>query len=240
MGALGANGWYTSDVVVQWNIEETDSELFEVRCASAAQTTDVTSRVFSCYARSGGGAITEQIVIKRDATRPSIGIAQPQVQTYVEGQAVAIDFSCSDATSGVASCTANQAGNLDTSTPGTFSFVVTAVDRAGNISQSSVSYSVTAARVDTSISLSASPNPSKPNQDVTLTATVSALAPGGGVPTGLVELRVNGVLVGAAPLVNGMASGAVKFKKGSYSLTATYVGDANFNGSNNTVLHETK
>jgi Bacterial Ig-like domain (group 3) len=158
----------------------------------------------------------------------------------VQGQAVAIDFSCSDATSGVASCTANQAGNLDTSTPGTFSFVVTAVDRAGNISQSSVSYSVKAARVDTSISLSSSPNPSKPNQDVTLTATVSALAPGGGVPTGLVELRVNGVLVGSAPLVNGMASGTVKFKKGSYSLTATYVGDANFNGSIDTVLHQTK
>jgi Bacterial Ig-like domain (group 3)/IPT/TIG domain len=240
IGALGANGWYTSDVVVQWNIEETDSELFEVPCASAAQTTDVTSRVFSCFARSGGGDITEQIVIKRDATRPSIGIAQPQAQTYVQGQAVAIDFSCSDATSGVASCTANQAGNLDTSTPGTFSFVVTAVDRAGNISQSSVSYSVKAARVDTSISLSSSPNPSKPNQDVTLTATVSALAPGGGVPTGLVELRVNGVLVGSAPLVNGMASGTVKFKKGSYSLTATYVGDANFNGSIDTVLHQTK
>ena len=222
-GGLGANGWYTSDVVVQWSIEETDSELFEGPCATATQTTDVTSRVFSCFASSGGGGITEEVVIKRDATLPSIGIAQPQAQTYEQGQAVAIEFSCSDATSGIASCTANQAGDLNTSTPGTFSFVVTAVDRAGNISQSSVSYSVKA-KVETSLSLSSSPNPSKPNQDVTLTATVSALAPGGGVPTGLVELRVNGVLVGSAPLVNGMASGNVKFKKGSYSLTATYVG----------------
>jgi hypothetical protein len=31
----------------------------------------------------------------------------------------------------------------------------------------------------------------------------------------------------------------VTFKKGSYSLTATYVGDANFNGSSGTVLHKT-
>jgi Tol biopolymer transport system component len=238
-GSLGANGWYTSDVVVQWDIEETDSELFEVPCASATQTTDVTSRGFSCFASSGGGGITKQVVIKRDATLPSIGIAQPQAQTYVQGQAMAIEFSCSDATSGIASCTANQAGNLNTSTPGTFSFVVTAVDRAGNISQSSVSYSVKA-KVDTWLSLSSSPNPSHPNQDVTLTARVSALAPDGGVPTGPVELRVNGVLVGSAPLVNGMASGTVKLKKGSYSLTATYVGDGNFNGSSGTLLHQTR
>ena len=238
-GGLGANGWYTTDVVVQWNIEEKESELFDVRCPSATQTTDVTSRVFSCFASSGGGGITKQVVIKRDATLPSIGIARPQAQTYVQGQAVAIEFSCSDATSGIASCTANQAGNLNTSTPGTFSFVVTAVDHAGNISQSSVSYSVNA-KVDTSLWLSSSPNPSKPNQEVALTATVSAVAPDAGVPTGLVELRINGVLVGSAPLVNGMASGTVKLKKGSYSLTATYVGDANFNGSSGTLLHQAK
>ena len=238
-GGLGANNWYTSDVLVQWNIEETDSELFEVSCASATQTTDVTSRVFSCFASSGGGGITEEVVIKRDATPPSIGIAQPQAHTYVQGQAVAIDFSCGDATSGIASCTANQAGNLNTATPGTFSFVVTAVDHAGNISQSSVSYSVLA-KLATSLSLSSSPNPSKPNQDVTLTATVSAVAPDAGVPTGLVELRVNGVLVGSAPLVNGIASGTVKLKKGSYSVTATYVGDTNFNGSSGTLLHQAR
>ena len=239
-GALGANGWYTSDVVVHWNIEETDSDLLGVPCANGTQTTDVTSSVFTCVASSGGGETTEHIVIKRDATLPSIGIAQPQAQSYMQGQTVAIVFSCSDATSGIASCTANQAGNLNTSTPGTFSFVVTAVDHAGNVSQSSASYTVVRAKVDTRLSLSSSPNPSKPNQDVTLTATVSALAPGNGVPTGLVELRVNGVLVGSAPLVNGMAVGTVKFKKGSYSLTATYVGDANFNGSSGTVLHQTK
>ena len=56
----------------------------------------------------------------------------------------------------------------------------------------------------------------------------------------VVELRVNGVFVGSAPLVNGLASGTVQFKKGNYTLTATYVGDAAFNGSSGTVLHHTK
>lgn len=40
--------------------------------------------------------------------------------------------------------------------------------------------------------------------------------------------------------MNGMASGTVKLKKGSYSLTATYVGDANFNGSSGTLLHQAR
>jgi len=40
--------------------------------------------------------------------------------------------------------------------------------------------------------------------------------------------------------VNGVATGTVKFKKGSYSLVATYLGDSNFNGSSGTVLHQTK
>jgi hypothetical protein len=238
-GALGANGWYTSDVVVHWNIEERDSELLGEPCANGTQTSDVTSSVFTCVASSGGGETTQHIVIKRDATLPSISIAQPQAQSYMQGQTIAIEFSCSDATAGIASCTANQAGYLNTSTPGTFSFVVTAVDHAGNVSQSSVNYSVKA-KVDTGLSLSSSPNPSRPNQDVTLTATVSALAPNSGVPTGLVEFRVNGVLVGSAPLVNGLAAATAKFKKGSYSLTATYAGDANFNGSSGTVLHQAK
>jgi len=239
IGTIGANGWYTSNVVVHWNIEETDSELVGAPCADGTQTTDVTSSVFSCFASSGGGETTGQIVIKRDATLPSIAITRPQAQSYMQGQTVAIEFSCSDATSGIASCTANQAGTLNTSTPGTFAFAVTAVDHAGNTSQSSVSYTVKA-KVNTGLSLSSSPNPSKPNQDVTLTATVSALAPDAGVPTGVVEFRVNGVLVGSDPLVNGTATRTAKFKKGSYSLTATYAGDANFNGSSGTVLHQTK
>ena len=47
-------------------------------------------------------------------------------------------------------------------------------------------------------------------------------------------------LVGSAPLVNGLASGRMEFKKGTYSLTATYLGDASFNGSSATVLHQAR
>ena len=127
-GALGSNGWYTSDVAVQWSVVETDSELVGEPCASGTLTADVTSRVFDCSASSGGGGSTEQVVLRRDVTRASIGIAQPQALSYMQGQVVAIDFSCSDVTSGVATCTSSQVGHLDTSMLGTFSFVVTAVN----------------------------------------------------------------------------------------------------------------
>ena len=75
-------------------------------------------------------------------TRLACHVAQPNALSYQRGQIVPVAFSCNDATSGIASCTANQSGQLDTSTPGTFSFVVTAIDHAGNASQASVTYSV--------------------------------------------------------------------------------------------------
>ena len=239
-GTASANGWYTSDVVIAWQIEETDSELFAEPCASASVLADTASSVFSCFASSGGGDTTEHITIKRDATAPTIAIAVPQSQTYLQGLAVALDFSCEDATSGIASCSGSQAGNLDTSVPGTFVFIVTAVDQAGNTAQLSVTYSVKAAKVDTLLALSSSPNPSKPNHDVMLSAVVTPVATGGIMATGVVELRINGVLAGSAPLVNGTAIGTVKLKRGNYVLTATYSGDANFNGSTSTVLHEVR
>jgi hypothetical protein len=74
-----------------------------VSCENGTVTADVPSRGFTCFARSGSGITTKQVVIKRDATRPSIGIAQPQAQSYVQGQTVAIQFSCSDAVVGVGS-----------------------------------------------------------------------------------------------------------------------------------------
>jgi hypothetical protein len=92
----------------------------------------------SCSASSGGGTTTTQGVIAWDTTPPSIAIAQPPAQSYAQRQTVTIAFTCNDATSGIASCTANQPGTLDTSTPGTLSLAATAVDHAGNVSPSSV------------------------------------------------------------------------------------------------------
>jgi Tol biopolymer transport system component len=412
-GQLGANGWYVGNVSVTWLVQEDESELFEVSCDDVEQTTDVAARVVTCYANSDGGQSTEQVTIKRDATMPSITVAEPQARTYAQGESVAIDFSCADATSGMASCTANQTGTLDTSAPGTLVFTAVAIDAAGNEVTHTVSYTVKAratldaslasgvyggvasltsrlvtasgpianatvifyldgivaatattsatghaaatvslagrhagslalraeyagdantlaavsntttltimpatlriAAIDatkvygealptfsgfgegfvsgdtlssltgalsfstaataasapgsypvtpqgvssadyaitfvpgtlairkaaTAVALTSSPNPSQPNQTVTITATITVVAPGAGSPTGTVEFRDQGVVIGSAPIVNGVATVQKKLKKGSHALTATYSGNANFMGSSGSHAHET-
>jgi hypothetical protein len=95
-----------------------------------------------------------------------------------------------------------------------------------------VNGTLTVTKAATTMALSATPSPSQNNKPVTLRATIAVTAPGGGVPTGSVEFRDNGALLGTAPIVNGTASFTVAFRKGSHPLTAAWAGDANFTGSN--------
>jgi hypothetical protein len=72
---------------------------------------------------------------------------------------------------------------------------------------------------------------------VTLTATVTVNAPGGGTLTGGVDFydATTGTDLGSAPLVNGVASlNAGTFAAGGHALTATYGGDGDFLSSGGT------
>ena len=68
--------------------------------------------------------------------------------------------------------------------------------------------------------------------DRRLHATVTAVAPGVGLPTGTVQFRIDGVNVGAPVALN--ASGQAAFATstmtvGRHVVTAVYSGDGNFN-----------
>jgi len=78
--------------------------------------------------------------------------------------------------------------------------------------------------------VSSSLNPSVAGQSVTLTATVAAVAPGAGMPTGTVTFNDAGNSIGAASLnLNGQAIlSATNFISGTHTITATYSGDGNF------------
>gem|GEM_PF-2486517 len=66
----------------------------------------------------------------------------------------------------------------------------------------------------------------------TLTATVKAVAPGGGTPTGDVTFSVDGTPVGTAPLSGGVATLSYAVPSGaSHAVSATYAGDADYTGS---------
>jgi hypothetical protein len=94
----------------------------------------------------------------------------------------------------------------------------------------------TVTKANTTTSLGSNANPSVYGQSVTLTATVSPVAPGGGTPTGTVTFQDGATTLGTAPVIAGGAQLAVStLAVGGHSLSAGYSGDGNFNASSGTL-----
>ena len=90
-------------------------------------------------------------------------------------------------------------------------------------------------RAATTTTLNSSPNPSAVNQNVTLTATVTAPA-GLPTPTGKVQFTNGGKVLGTATLSNGTAVLNTTFTvTGSFSLKAAYLTTGNYLGSSGSV-----
>lgn len=90
----------------------------------------------------------------------------------------------------------------------------------------------------TSVSLNSNPNPSVYGQTVTLNATVTALPPGSGVPTGTVVFMDGSTNLGSGLLsVSGDATLSISdLSAGLHSLTAIYQGDVNYSGSSSSPI----
>src|SRR5207253_2307497 len=92
-----------------------------------------------------------------------------------------------------------------------------------------------------SINLVPSVNPSVAGQSITLTATVTAVAPATGMPTATVTFFDGATNLGSAALdASGQATLSIaSLPVGSHSLTASYSGDGNFNPSSSATLTQT-
>ena len=87
-------------------------------------------------------------------------------------------------------------------------------------------------KANTTTSVTTAPNPSVFGESVTLTASVAAIAPGAGTPTGTVTFYSGSSSLGTATLSGGTASLTTSaLNVGTHSITATYNGDESFNGS---------
>jgi hypothetical protein len=90
-------------------------------------------------------------------------------------------------------------------------------------------------KADSAVTVGTTGSPSTWGQAVTFTATVAAVAPGAGIPGGTVAFRADGGVItgcGAKALVAGTASCATAaLALGAHSVTATYSGSGNFDGS---------
>ncbi|MFI0779866.1 Ig-like domain repeat protein [Streptomyces sp. NPDC021212] len=107
-----------------------------------------------------------------------------------------------------------------------------------NFTTSSGTDTQTVNKAATSTSVASSPDPSVVGQPVTLTATVSSVAPGSGVPTGTVTFAFgDGTTAATATLSGGIATVTHPYttRTGSpFAITATYNGDTNFTTSSGT------
>ena len=79
-----------------------------------------------------------------DKKAPTISLTSPTASSYLLNQAVNAAFNCNDGGSGISTCsgTALNGSALGTSSVGSHTFVVTAVDAAGNTATQSVTYTV--------------------------------------------------------------------------------------------------
>lgn len=114
--------------------------------AAVSITTDgVTTITYTATDNAGNTSSPQTIVVRLDTVIPSISITSPaNGSTYLFHQVVNSAYTCSDTTSGVATCTGPVANGspFDTSTFGSHTFTVNASDVAGNPNTASVSYLV--------------------------------------------------------------------------------------------------
>ena len=134
-GTLGSNGWYVSGVSVAWAVSDSQSTITaRSGCDPVTINADTAGVTVTCTATSGGGTASQSVTIKRDATAPTITAAattadgRPYTVGNVTGQPVTVTFTCSDTTSGVATCAGPQAYTSD----GVYTASGTATDLAGN------------------------------------------------------------------------------------------------------------
>ncbi len=101
--------------------------------------------------------------------------------------------------------------------------VVYGGDAAHAASSGSTMHVVTGASTATSLMISPTPA-AIALQVVTLTATVVAIAPGAGTPSGVVSFSDGGTVFGSATIVGGVATLPCGFDAGTHSISAVYSG----------------
>ena len=171
------------------------------------------------------------------ATAPAAGTPTGTV-TFMDGATTISGCIAQAMVGGVAPCTSMYAG--------VGGHVITAVS-SGDLNftgSTSPILTQTVSPASTSTLLGSSVNPSVTGQSVTVTATVSVVAPGSGVPTGSVAFLDDGTTIAgcAAQAVTGAGIATCDdafVAAGAETITAVYSGDADFSSSTSAALTQT-
>jgi hypothetical protein len=139
-GTLGTNGWYTTNVTLNWTVVADTVILSTSGCDATTLTSDTAGQTFTCSATSDGGTTTVSKTIKVDKTSPTVTTtpSRPADANGWYSHAVSVSFSGSDATSGVDSCSSTTAY----SSPDSANASVTGscTDKAGNAGTASFGF----------------------------------------------------------------------------------------------------
>jgi len=128
----------------------------------------------------------------------------------------------------------NGVGNFSATLKTLGNQTITATDTS-NAAITGTSGLINVTKANTTTTVNSSANPSTPSQSVTFTATVAAVSPATGTPTGTVQFIIDGSNAGPPVTLNG--SGSAQFTTstpttGNHTVSASYSGDNNFNSSN--------
>jgi hypothetical protein len=135
-GTLGSNGWYRSNVTINWTVVGADNS---TGCGAATVSIDTPGIKFTCTATSGLDQTIKSVTIKVDKTAPSVtpvASRLPDANGWYN-HALSAGFAGTDATSGIDSCAGGSYSGPDN---GAASIAGTCRDYAGNVTPSALSF----------------------------------------------------------------------------------------------------
>ena len=144
VSGTGANGWYTSDVAIHWDVEDSESLIsLRIGCVDDVVQVDVVNAVYNCTAVSLGGSSSVSVTVNRDTKAPGIEWSGNAI-LYQVHHTVAITCNATDSMSGVASSTCDTpiTGPAYNFSSGRNTYTATAVDNAGNNGSSDATFDV--------------------------------------------------------------------------------------------------
>ncbi len=203
---------------------------FNSSTSSALTQTVIKANSTTALASSTSTSVFGQRVILTATVTAEGGGTPMGTVTFKDG---AVVLSSSTLNGGQARCT-NSTLSL-----GSHSFTAVFVGNTGfNGSDTTTSpLTLTVGQASTTTTVTSSANPSVLGQSVTFTATVGAMAPGAGTPTGTVQFSIDGSAWGLPVSLSGSKASSSSISSlalAGHTVTASFNGDSNFTGSDNT------